>query len=319
MPASNGRWRKTDVEQTSEFREKWLPLGLFLITFLTTYWAGFFWSASFFADGDSLDWTAGLLGAFAYNVPLLTILVCHEAGHYLMARRLGVPVSLPFFLPIPFVGLGTLGAVIRLRGIPQDRSALLKIGAAGPLAGGVVALVVMIVGIATSRPTPDVPMSLTDGGFVFGDSVATLAMQGLLWPGLADKGQTLLASPTFMAGWAGFLITMLNLIPIGQLDGGHVGYAVFGKTLNRLWPLVVGLCFALAVVGWFGFAVFAGIALFFGPRHFPVPDAARPLDRGARWMAVACLVMFALTFMPAPIHASGIDFARLGIQWIAGQ
>lgn len=302
---------------SKDFAEYWLPLALVVATTGTTYWAGCLQAEGFLAGlGRAYEVREVYIGGLGYCLPLMAILVTHEMGHYLTARRLGVKASLPFLIPLPaaFFMLGTLGAVIRLREIPHDRSTLLKVGAAGPLAGGVVAFAVMIFGIATSAPVPNViPDSAIGDGtvMVMGDSLAMALLTRLLWPDLAAAGQTLWASPMFMAGWAGFLVTMLNLIPMGQLDGGHISYAVFGKIINRLWWVIVAVLGFLAVFKFVGYGLWAVLGVFLGRWHFPVPDEQSPLDGVSRWMAVACLILFVLTFIPAPIHASLLDIVEM--------
>jgi membrane-associated protease RseP (regulator of RpoE activity) len=194
----------------------WLHLLLFGLTAVTTT----FWGCVY-AGAEWHEWWRGL----AYSAPLMGILLTHEMGHYLAARRHGIPVSLPYFIPFPF-GLGTLGAVISMRGKIKSRNALIDVGAAGPLAGFVVAVVVLAIGLAQS-PVEELPLGTP--AVSEGNSIMYLFLK------LVVKGEILpwgnrdvMMSPTALAGWIGFLVTMINLIPVGQLDGGHVAFGFFG-------------------------------------------------------------------------------------------
>lgn len=202
--------------------------------------------ALFAATCASTTYVNGL----AYSVPMMTILLSHELGHYIAARIHRVPASPPFFIPLPIPPLGTLGAVIAMPDRIERRNALLDIGAAGPLAGLCVAVPVLIYGIAES---PVQPFSHDSVYLLEGHS---LLYGGLLWAikGPIPEGHDIMLSPTALAGWAGLLVTMINLLPAAQLDGGHVAYALFGKRqerysrrLRQLLPFL-----ALAVGGYYG-------------------------------------------------------------------
>jgi len=174
---------------------------------------------------DRASWRHG--GIFAAS--LLLILLSHELGHYIAARIHKVDATLPFFIPMPFLSpFGTMGAVIRMRGTIRTRRALLDIGASGPLAGLVFAIPLYVWGIRHSQVVPE---SVTQGG-TFGESLLTRGLDALFGPHLAD-GTVLVASPVLFAAWAGLFVTMLNLLPIGQLDGGHVAYALIGPKQDR--------------------------------------------------------------------------------------
>lgn len=243
-------------------------------------------------------WVSG----FSFSLPLLAILLCHELGHYLTARRYQVNVSPPFFLPgpPPPLGIGTLGAFIRLRTILNDRRQLLDIGAAGPLAGIVVAVPVLWIGLAHSQFTidPQIRGMLVSGlGQVrLGDSIITLLMRSWIHHG------AVILSPMAIAGWVGMLVTMLNLLPIAQLDGGHILYAAVPRAQNNVarvfWVIVV----LLGYFSWTWF-VWAFLVLLLSRGRFghpPVLDAYRPLPRTRIWLLLASLLLFVLTFTPAP-------------------
>ena len=190
-----------------------------------------------------------LLRGWDFALPLMAILFAHEMGHYIAARLHRIDVSPPYFIPMPLTLFGTMGAVIRMRGRIESRRALLDVGAAGPLAGMVVALPVLVYGIATSPVTP-LPAA---GTFIMeGRSVLYLAILYAL-KGPIPAGHDVFLTPTAFAGWAGLLVTMINLLPIGQLDGGHVAYALLGRRQNalarRLWSVLPLL--AIGVGAWF--------------------------------------------------------------------
>lgn len=267
---------------------------LLAVTLLTTTMAGA-WSEGW-TTGDGV---AGLRVGLPFSLTLLAILGCHESGHYLQCRRHGVSATLPWFLPAPpmIFPLGTFGAFIRIRSRFPDRRALFDIGAAGPWAGFVVALGALVVGLRLSRVAP---MPLAPGVIELGDSLLTAGLTRLLLD--ADPTSVVL-HPVAFAGWIGMLITCLNLLPAGQLDGGHVLYAAVRRRL-RLVPvaLVVALAW-LGSRGWPGWIVWAGIIVFMlRLGHPPTIDDDQPLGPGRTLGAVATLLLFVVTFVPEPFR-----------------
>ncbi len=292
-----------------------LSASLFVLTFLSTSYVGAL------EAGSSDPFHGGqLVRGFAYSIPLMAILLSHELGHYIAARIHRVPASPPFFVPMPFPPLGTMGAVILMPGRIARRNALLDIGAAGPLAGMAVALPVLIYGIVHSPVGPE-PLG---AGAQEGRSLLYMALLYLL-KGPIPAGQDILLSPTAFAGWAGLLVTMINLIPAAQLDGGHVAYALFGERQERYSRRVRALLLplAVAVALYYGLsAYFAGIrgdALSgqFAPgtawlvwwvvlrfvarsgRHEHPPTDDTTLSPRRKWVARLTLALFVLLFMPA--------------------
>jgi membrane-associated protease RseP (regulator of RpoE activity) len=236
-------------------------------------------------------WTSGI----AFSIPLLSILLAHEMGHYIACRKHRLDASLPYFLPIP-LGIGTLGAFIRIRTPLANKRELFDVGAAGPLAGMVVAFPVLVLGIAWSKPVADLPHS---GVLLFGEPLLWQALTRLLHPGL-PPGADIELHATGFAAWFGLFATALNLLPFGQLDGGHVTYAMFGRRQRRwAWPLL----FVLIALGfvWTGWWLWAVIALAMGVRHPRLPDEDAPLDPRRRRLAWLCIVIFLLCFTPEPI------------------
>src|SRR5688500_7637223 len=265
---------------------------------------------AFFTGVAAGGWRDILPGS-AFAFPLLSILLVHELGHYFAARRYGIDTSPPFFLPVPptLSPIGSLGAFLRLRTPVLDRRQLLDVGASGPLAGFVVAVVVLAWGYSSSEA-----LSLgveTSGEFVtfagrqiyLGDSLLTLGMRTLFFP---DAAAVHLSLPAF-AGWVGTFITGLNLLPLSQLDGGHVLYGLFGKRQALLGGLTLA---GLIVLGWFSRSwwVWAIVALLIGGGRWTHPSVVAPerdVPRARRWIGWACIVVFVLTFVPFPFKLEG--------------
>jgi membrane-associated protease RseP (regulator of RpoE activity) len=256
-------------------------------------------------------------------VPLLGILVTHEFGHYFAAKIHGVRASLPYFIPMPFSPFGTFGAVIGMPDRIPSRRQLLDIGAAGPLAGLVVALPVVAWGLAHSEVKP-----LTPHGLIEGQSILYWLMKKAFVPQAIGPGEDVYLHPTAFAGWAGLFVTMLNLIPVGQTDGGHIAYALFGKKQDRYAPWIRNALLPLFVYnagmamsaqrvagypeGWFGYVtanssswlvwwVLLGVlARVGGGNHPPIDDDHEPLGPVRKTIAIVSLVLFGLLFMRVP-------------------
>jgi len=235
------------------------------------------------------------------SLPTLFILLCHELGHYLACRYYGYPVSPPYFLPAPF-GLGTLGAFIRIGAPLRSKRELFDIGAAGPLAGFAALLPFLGWGIALSRPVPLPPppagiaeMILLVPGRSLGLHLATWAAHGPL-----PEGYTIDLHPFALAAWVGLLATALNLLPLGQLDGGHILYSLAGHRHRRL---AIGLWLGLLALGlaWPGWALWCVVILVLGLRHPPVADEGYPIGRHRQAIAALLLLIFLLSFAPVPL------------------
>lgn len=234
---------------------------------------------------------------------LLLILAAHEAGHYVACRRYGVDATLPFFIPAPPLFLaGTFGAFIKIKSPIPSRRALFDIGVAGPLAGFVVAVPVAVVGILMLQPV----QGIAPGAGVmisFNDPPLFRLLGAAFGVKLSETG----INPFHMAAWIGLLVTSLNLMPVGQLDGGHATYAVFGVRLHKWIGRVAFVCMAaLAVLGWFwhgspsGFLYAVLLAVMLRVRH-PQAEDTTPLDRKRVLVALLTLLVFALCFIPFPI------------------
>jgi len=245
--------------------------------------------------------TAGstfLVAGPAYAVAIMGILVFHEMGHYLQARRYGVPATLPYFIPFPFSLFGTLGAVIRMNNLGADRRVLFDIGVTGPLAGLVVAIPATVWGLAHSAVVPTA--TLSGGSIELGDS---LFFRGMVWLtlGSVPEGYDVLLHPVAFAGWAGLFLTALNLLPIGQLDGGHVTYALLGR---YAYPVALAAMLAFIAVTVFVspiWTLMVVLVLLIGLRHPPTADDTVPLGRGRKAIGWASLAFFVLSFTPDPL------------------
>jgi membrane-associated protease RseP (regulator of RpoE activity) len=295
---------------------------LFLATLATTLWMGFELSPL-----PAPDLTLGnvVRGGFPFAGSLVAILFTHEMGHYVLARRYGVRATLPYFIPVPF-GAGTLGAVIRMRSPLPSRRATLDIGAAGPLAGLAVAIPLLLLGLSLSE-VKDVgtaaaahgsalqsPFALVrallqhepltrpgTGAEVFGDSALTWAA-GRLVLGALPPGRDVFLHPVALAAWLGLLVTTLNLVPFGQLDGGHVLYALLGgRTARRVGRTVsAGLLAAGLFWTWSWLVWWALTRFVIGPGH-PPALTEEPLGPGRRAIAWLSFALFLLTFVPVPV------------------
>ena len=281
---------------------------LFVLTLITTTLTGANFYASFVAGFGSrlpnLTVIQLLLHGLWYSIPVLAILGAHEFGHYFACVYYRVNASLPYFLPFPGFLTGTLGAVIRIRQPIPGKRALFDIGIAGPIAGFVVAVPVLLVGMMLSK-VDTIPASFRGSVTEFGEPLLLKAFAWLVFGSVPDE-QTINLHPLGFAAWFGMLATALNLFPIGQLDGGHISYAVFGRRSIVITLLSVASLAALALFvssSWIVWAVLTVAMLFaFGPRHPRVFDEEVPLDRGRLWLAVFALFMFIVCFTPAPIQ-----------------
>ena len=237
------------------------------------------------------------LRGLPFAAALVTILLVHELGHYLTCLRYRVSASLPYFLPAPLLSpIGTFGAFIRIRSRFPDRRALFDIGASGPWAGFVVALAATVIGLthSTVLATPQ-----EWHGFACGDSLLTAFLTRIV---LHVDSAVVVLHPVAFAGWFGLFVTSLNLLPVGQLDGGHVLYATLGRPTPRIAALLIAFLVWLGVRGYPGWLLWAVIiTVFLSLGHPPTDDDRRPLDPARRLAALATLVIFVLTFVPEPV------------------
>lgn len=272
----------------------WLNLLLLVATLLSTLWVG----ATMTASSMEEVWRNPLIG-WPFAASLMAILGAHELSHYFMSRRLGVSVSLPYFIPLPAGPFGTMGAFINMRTPPPNRRAALLIGMAGPLGGLVVALPVLVLGLSLSTVEP---LPVGQPFMMEGNSILYALIKVLMFGRfLPSGGWDVFLHPVAFAGWAGLLVTGLNLIPAGQLDGGHIVASLLGDRARTLTLVLTG---ALALMGfiWEGWFLWALLVFFFGRRRAVPLDDVTPLTPREKALALAMMVIFALVFTPIPLE-----------------
>jgi membrane-associated protease RseP (regulator of RpoE activity) len=307
----------------------WVNGVLFLLTVVTVLMAGALYSYNGPMPESISELLLGLLNnlgdGVAFAVTLLAILVTHEFGHYLAGRYHKTTVTLPYFIPFPLSVFGTMGAFIQLKEPPKNRRILLDIGIAGPLAGLVVAIPLLLLGLYLS-PVEKLPFDLTSGQGFEGNSILYLGLKYLVkgemlpqpfnyfgvnpvvyWikyyltgTPLPGGGRDVILHPIAWAGWAGLLVTAINLIPAGQLDGGHVAYVLFGRKAGKILPFILGALLLLGFV-WSGWWLWVILLLVLGRLYAEPLDQITTLDSRRRWLAILGLVIFALVFVPVPM------------------
>jgi membrane-associated protease RseP (regulator of RpoE activity) len=287
----------------------WLHAVLLLLTIVSTTAVGGLHYYAFvlgFNPGDAapmpdLTALAFYLPGLWYSGTILAILGCHEMGHYMACRYYRVDASLPYFLPAPLPLTGTLGAFIRIRQRIPSKIALFDIGLSGPIAGFLVAVPALFLGLSLSA-VERVPEAFT--GFELGEPLLFRAAAWLVWGDLPD-GLSINMHPMAFASWFGLLATALNLFPMGQLDGGHVAYAVLGRRSSLITVGMVVLAIGLTIfsTSWLVWTILMIVMLIFmGPDHPPTLDDHSPVDRPRVVLALVGLVMLIVCFTPAPIE-----------------
>jgi membrane-associated protease RseP (regulator of RpoE activity) len=285
-------------------KRPWVHALLFALTVVTTTLTGAehygAYLSEFGARRVELTWSLVWSG-FWYSGTVLAILGAHEMGHYVACRYYRIDATLPYFIPFYGILTGTFGAVIRIREPILHKRALFDIGVAGPIAGFVVAVPALWLGLWLSNA---VPLPADFSGLSLGEPLLFQFATATVWPSVPD-GLALNMHPMAFAAWFGLLATALNLFPIAQLDGGHISYAVFGPRSTYITFGALGLALLLTLVSlsWLVWTVMIVAMLFLaGPRHPRVADEVVPLDRTRLWLAAFALVMFVLCFTPAPIE-----------------
>jgi membrane-associated protease RseP (regulator of RpoE activity) len=291
-----------------KFRNRlWLHAVLFLATLATTTLVGSLHYAGFLSDfvNRSIDLSSGelLVRGLWYSGTVLIILGTHELGHYVACRYYGIDASLPYFVPLPppITLFGTLGAVIRIRERIPTKVALFDIGVAGPIAGFLATVPALVIGLSLSRVV-QVPSNFE--GLSLGEPLLFRATSWLIW-GTTPEGYSVNMHPMAFGAWFGLLATALNLIPIGQLDGGHISYAVLGRrsTAVSIAALASALVLTALSTSWVVWtALMVGMMFAFGIRHPYTVDEDVPLDPRRKWLAFFALVMLVLCFTPVPLE-----------------
>ena len=280
-----GVYRKTETKP-----KYWLNIVLFIATIFSTVLAG-----SLNSGGNPFVSLSDLLMGIPFSVSIMAILTCHELGHYFVSRREGMMTSLPYFIPMPLHFIGTFGAIIRMKSIVPSRKALLKVGMAGPVAGFLIALPISILGIYLSdiRIAPE-----TENVLKLGDSLLFWIFARLIHTDI-PPGYDLYLHPVAFAGWLGLFVTSMNLIPIGQLDGGHVTFSLFLKKRRYLYIPIFAAIIGLGML-WLGWYIWALLAAFIARRDPVIQDTLTPLTTRQRIYSVIPFVILAFTFVPQP-------------------
>ena len=242
-----------------------------------------------------------------FSLSIMLILGAHELGHYFAARYHKVAVTLPYFIPLPIISpMGTLGAVIRMKAPIKNKRALFDIGVAGPLAGLFFAIPILLIGLATSQTGPP-----STTGYLEGNSIAyLLAKYAFFGQYLPNATADVYLNQVAWAGWVGLLVTALNLMPVGQLDGGHIVYSIIGTKAKKLFTPVLATLVALTLMSFFidntfTWGLWIVLLFFFGRVHAEPLDDVTPLDARRRKLGIAVMIIFVLIFVPVPLRLLG--------------
>ncbi len=310
-----------------------LHIAMFMLTLVSVLFTGGLYAYQGTLPDTFFPMVFALFNAgWPFALALLAILAAHEFGHYFAGRKHGVDVTLPFFIPFPFSTFGTMGAFINMRSIPKNKKQLFDLSVTGPLSGLILSIIVLFIGMQLSELN-SIPLmdQNTTGLQMEGNSILYLLikyisfgkllpnppqMEGaallIFWARYFFTGlpfpwgaEDVMLHPVAWAGWAGLFVTTINLIPVGQLDGGHIFQTVFGtKALRFSFPLILA---ALIIFGffWAGWWTWAAILFFFGQRLAEPLDQISPLDPGRRWLGLFMVIIFLITFIPVPITIAG--------------
>lgn len=281
---------QTSIAKSSQHRSVVISAALFIATVFTTLLVG-----SLNRGGNPFAHFTDIFWGIPFSFSLLLILGGHELGHYFTSRKYGVSVTLPYFLPIPHPLIGTMGAFIRIKSVIPNRRALVKIGVAGPVIGFILAIPITIIGIALSKITN---VSTVSTSINLGSSLLFKFISYLIYPHI-PAGYDLALHPMAFAGWLGFFVTALNLLPVGQLDGGHIAYAIFGKYRKIVTIIIIVMMAALGLLwpGWFFWIL---LIVLFGLRHPKAQDEITQLTTSDKVWAMIALFVMILVFIPNP-------------------
>lgn len=273
-----------------------LHIALFAATFLSTLAAGALQKGI-----NIISQPGRIIEGLPFAGTLMTILLCHELSHYLASKKHHTRATLPYFIPAPSI-IGTFGAFIKMKSPIITRKALIDIGASGPIAGFIIAVIACVIGLNLSEV---VAVSNAEGTLSLGDSLLFSFLAKIIL-GVTPEHHDILLHPVAFAGWIGLFVTSLNLIPIGQLDGGHIAFAILGERHRFLSIFLVGVLAVLGILsfmgmpGWEGWLVWAVLMLILGIKHPPVVYWEVPLDSRRRYIGILSLVIFIITFIPSP-------------------
>ena len=252
-----------------------------------------------------------IVGGSAYSFGIILILLGHEMGHYFMSRRYGIKATLPFFLPFPLPPFGTLGAVIRMESTVSSRKALFDTGVAGPFTSLLLSIPAIVIGLRLSEVIPT--SQIKEGALRLADPLLFSFIQRLVM-GEVQQGYDILIHPIGYAGWVGLFVTALNLLPVGQLDGGHIAYALFGRKSRAIFLIAIAIMAFITVFYNPGWLLLLILIILFGFRH-PAPlDDQTPLDGKRKWMGGLAFLAFLLSFTPAPFPQF-VDEIKQTLHW----
>lgn len=271
-------------------RIPFLHILLFILTIFSTLIVG-----ALQAGADIWKEPGQIYKGLPFSLTLMIILLSHEFAHFFSSRNHGVKATLPYFIPAPNI-IGTFGAFIKMKSPIITRKALIDIGASGPIAGFIISVVACIAGLNMSDV---VSVSETRGLLRLGDSILFSFLTGAIL-GVTPVDQDIMLNPVAFAGWIGLFVTSINLIPVGQLDGGHIAYALLGEKQMRFSVILVVVLAWLGLFIWEGWVLWAVLLVILGVRHPPVIYWEVPLDRKRKLIGGMSLIIFILTFIPVP-------------------
>jgi membrane-associated protease RseP (regulator of RpoE activity) len=269
-----------------------LHISLFVLTFLSTLLVG-----AVQTGADLIKEPLKIYKGIPFSLTLMIILLSHELSHYFSSRKHGVEATLPYFIPAPTI-FGTFGAFIKMKSPIVTRKALIDIGASGPIAGFIISVIATIIGLNMSEI---VSSAQAKGALNLGDSLLFSLLSRIVL-GVTPSDSDILLNPVAFAGWIGLFVTSINLIPVGQLDGGHIAYALLGEKHTRLSFMLIFVMILFGLFLWEGWFVWAVLLLILGLRHPPVIYWEVPLDSKRKFIGWLALVIFILTFIPTPFQ-----------------
>lgn len=265
---------------------------LFVLTFMTTTMAGTMLNGI-------IPWEQPekIYLGLPFSLTLLLILMTHELSHYFASRMHNVTATLPYFIPAPSI-IGTFGAVIKMKPPIPDRRSLIDIGASGPIGGFIIAVIACIAGLSMSdiRPAGELQQGISFGSSILFDLLSKIVLN------IDPEKYDVLLHPIAFAGWIGLLVTSLNLLPVGQLDGGHIVYALFGEKHRIISILTIPVLIVLGILYWPGWWIWAAMMIFLGYKHPPVVYPYIQLDQKRKITGWICFIIFVLTFTPMPVQ-----------------
>lgn len=286
----------------------WLNIILFIATLFSTFFVGITWSLSFkyadvFSQSPQIDLNVKIFEdpqiislSIVYAIVLIGILLGHELGHFLACQYYKIDATLPYFIPAPTL-IGTLGAFIKIKSPITRKQQLFDIGIAGPLVGFILSVPTLIYGLSLSRAVPAIPR---EESLIFGEPLILKIVGSMIFKNVPPDFDVIL-HPVAFAGWVGIFVTALNLFPIGQLDGGHISYALLGPKSRNLAKLFLGIFIFMGIFFWIGWFIWVFIIFLMGLRHPRVIDEETPLSPRRKFLGFVVFIIFILSFIPDPI------------------